>query len=196
VEQSPVHPPSLAHKPLGWGDSMGGGQPQHSPPQIISAPVEGGRKAGFSLHARELSCPSWDLCSDRKASDCDSRQGAACWGKSSSIPPRAWGHGGYRAIAPQAAWASLPASKTGSSRANRDIEEEIIGRGGILQCPSLHVYFPSCCHFCRPPPWSSFIPTFPSLSPALIPSLPAHAVVLSSLFFSFSLSCFFFLPSF
>lgn len=57
-----------------------------------------------------------------------------------------------------------------------------------------------CSFFQLPPlfhtsPYSSFIPTSPSLSPALIPYLPTHAVALSSLSFSFSLACFSFLHS-
>lgn len=78
--------------------------------------------------------------------------------------------------APQAVSASLPALKTGPSGANGDIGKEIIEREGILQCPSLGVYFPGCCHFSSGstgPPWSSFIATSPS--PPLVLSLSPHS---------------------
>ena len=55
--------------------------------------------------------------------------------------------------------------------------------------------FPQLLPLSQTPPRASFIPASPSPSPALIPSLPAHAVVLSSLSFSFSPPCFSFLPS-
>lgn len=93
-------------------------------------------------------------------------------GRAAAPHPGCGDMGVTRPLPPPAVSASLLALKTGPSGANRDIEEEIIERGGILWCPSLGVYFPGCCHFSSGstgPPWSSFIPASPS--PALIPSL-------------------------
>lgn len=135
----------------------------------------------------------WELCSTSKSATTVQAKAQHVRGRAAASHPRRGDTEGTRPLPPQAVSASLPALKTGSSGANRDIKEEIIDRKGILQCPSLGVYFPSCCHFSRPLLGSSLIPASPS--PALIPSLPAHAVVLPFLSFSFSLPCFSFLRS-
>lgn len=144
------------------------------PHQITSAQIRGGRKVGFSCCACELPCPS-------QLGTALHKQSQRLWfkprrrvsGDEQQHPTLGVGtRGSPDHCPPPAVLASLLALKTGPSRANRDIEEEIIERGGILRCPSLDVYFPGCCHFSSGstgPSWSSFIPA--SLSPALIPSL-------------------------
>lgn len=109
----------LTGMPASWmGRFRVGGWPAQAqpppPPQIISAQIRVGGKWGLAFVLSSSSAPaSWERCSTSKASDCDSSQGAAWQGKSSSTLSRVWGHRGYQAIGPQAVSAALPTLTTG-----------------------------------------------------------------------------------
>lgn len=126
------------------GEIWGGGQPaREQPPQIISAQIRGGRKAGFILGARGLPFPSrLELCCTSKASGPDPSPGA---GGRAAAPPCVWGHGGYQTIVPKVASpVSLPTWKTGSRGA---IIEETVDREGFSGAPHSVFIFPAATTF-------------------------------------------------